>query len=247
MHLPEFFTNYPQIAIAFSGGADSAYLLYMAKKYAKDVTAFYVSTAFQPEFEKQDAIQICREYDIPLTILEYDILQHSQIVSNPHNRCYYCKTALFQQIKKAAKDAGYSYLADGTNASDDADDRPGMKALKELQVLSPLRLCGITKEQLREESKKLGLFTAEKPAYACLATRIPTHTPITHEQLETIETVETQLSRLGFQDFRARLLADGVKLQVKKAQFPLILEKKEEILQLLQPYFSNIYLDLKSR
>lgn len=247
MHLPEFFTNYPQIAIAFSGGTDSAYLLYMAKKYAKDVTAFYVSTAFQPEFEKQDAIQICREYDIPLTILEYDILQHSEIVSNPHNRCYYCKTALFQQIKKAAKDAGYSYLADGTNASDDADDRPGMKALKELQVLSPLRLCGITKEQLREESKKLGLFTAEKPAYACLATRIPTHTPITHEQLETIETVETQLSRLGFQDFRARLLADGVKLQVKKAQFPLILEKKEEILQLLQPYFSNIYLDLKSR
>lgn len=247
MNLQDFFIAYPKIAIAFSGGTDSAYLLYQAKKYAKKVTAYYIATAFQPEFEKQDAISFCRTYDIPLTILEYDILQHEEIISNPSNRCYYCKKAIMKQLLIAARHDGYTILADGTNASDDVQDRPGMQALQELQVLSPLRLCGITKEQLRNESKKFGLFTAEKPAYACLATRIPPNTAITYEQLHLVESTEQKLSQMGFTDFRARLLPNAVKLQVKEEQLPLLIKKREELLELLHPYFENIYLDLFCR
>lgn len=247
MNLQDFFSLYSKIAIAFSGGTDSAYLLYMAKKYSAEVTAFYVSTAFQPDFEKNDAILFCEKYNIPLVIIEYDILEQETIVQNPINRCYYCKKALFQQIQKAAFQAGYQYLADGTNASDDADDRPGMQALKELNVLSPLRLCGINKEQLRKESEEYGLFTAKKPAYACLATRIPHGTSITKQQLSLIEYVEQQLTELGLSDFRARLLSDGVKLQVKEKQLPLIIKERKKILNLLTPYFHEVYLDMRCR
>lgn len=247
MNLPEFFKLHPKAAIAFSGGTDSAYLLYQAKQYADNIMAFYVSTQFQPQFEKEDAVLFCQKYNIPLTILKYDILQSEKIACNPANRCYYCKTALFTQIKKAAECAGFHCLLDGTNASDDANDRPGMKALTELEVLSPLRLCGITKDLLREESEKLGLFTARKPAYACLATRIPSGTRITADALQLIEHIETELTKLGLSDFRARYLSDAIKLQVNEQQFPLVLKKRKEILDILNPEFENIYLDLIPR
>ena len=136
MTLKDFFIKYPKIAIAFSGGTDSAYLCYMAKKYAKEMTAIYVSTAFQPTFEKEDAIRFCKEYAIPLTILERDVLSQEAVVQNPANRCYYCKKVIFSEIQKKALELGFTCLADGTNASDDADDRPGMKALQEMKVLS---------------------------------------------------------------------------------------------------------------
>ena len=150
MTLKDFFIKYPKIAIAFSGGTDSAYLCYMAKKYAKEMTAIYVSTAFQPTFEKEDAIRFCKEYAIPLTILERDVLSQEAVIQNPANRCYYCKKVIFSEIQKKALELGFTCLADGTNASDDADDRPGMKALQEMKVLSPLRICGITKPALRK-------------------------------------------------------------------------------------------------
>ena len=100
MTLKEFFAEHPKIAIAFSGGTDSAYLAYMAKKYAKEMIAIYVSTAFQPEFEKQDAIRFCEEYKIPLTILERDVLSQEAVVQNPANRCYYCKNVILRKFRK---------------------------------------------------------------------------------------------------------------------------------------------------
>ena len=233
MTLKDFFIKYPKIAIAFSGGTDSAYLCYMAKKYAKEMTAIYVSTAFQPTFEKEDAIRFCKEYAIPLTILERDVLSQEAVVQNPANRCYYCKKVIFSEIQKKALELGFTCLADGTNASDDADDRPGMKALQEMKVLSPLRICGITKPALRDVSEQLGLFTARKPAYACLATRIPTGTWITAEQLE--------------KDFRVRHPEGYAKLQVKAEQLPLVFEKREEILAVLEPLFGTVCLDMKTR
>lgn len=247
MNLQEFFQTYPEIAIAFSGGTDSAYLLYMAKQYAQKTMGIYVSTALQPAFEKEDAVRFCREYQIPLTIVTCDILSIRAVADNPADRCYHCKKALFSEIQKAAAMAGYSYLADGTNASDDASDRPGMRALRELQVLSPLRLCGITKDMLRAESEKLGLFTSDKPAYACLATRIPTGTPLTEENLRRVETAESALSQLGFVDFRVRCLGSAAKIQVKESQFPLALSRRNELLAQLKPLFSDVYLDLTPR
>ena len=247
MTLQEFFTENPRIAIAFSGGTDSAYLAYMAKKYAKEMTAIYVSTAFQPTFEKEDALRFCEEYDIPLTILERDVLSQEAVVQNPSNRCYYCKTVIFTEIQKKALELGFSCLADGTNASDDADDRPGMKALQELKVLSPLRICGITKPVLRDESEKHGLFTARKPAYACLATRIPSGTRISAKQLQDVEQAETALAAMGFTDFRVRHPEGYAKLQVKPEQLSLVMEKREEILTVLEPIFGTVCLDLKTR
>ncbi len=247
MNLEQFFEEYPNIAIAFSGGTDSAYLLSMAAKYAKETAAIYVNTPFQPAFELDDARRLCAGLGISVYVLDYDILQNEQIVSNPPDRCYHCKTVLFGQIKKAAAEMGFSFLADGTNADDDAGDRPGMRALTELSVLSPLKLCGLTKEQIREESRKLGLFTADKPSYACLATRIPAGTAITAETLNKVEQAESALADMGFIDFRVRSLPDGAKLEIKKDQFELVSEKWDEICKILDPLFGQVRLDPNPR
>ena len=122
-----------------------------------------------------------------------------------------------------------------------------MKALRELEVRSPLRECGLTKEEIRKRSKDGGLFTWDKPAYACLATRIPTGTKITGEDLHKVEKAEAGLAELGFADFRVRLFQKAAKIQVTEDQLPLLLEKRETALERLQPWFSEILLDLNAR
>ncbi len=156
MTIEEFFQKYPRVAIAFSGGVDSAYLLYAAKQYAEAVTAYYVKSAFQPEFELADAKRLAAELGVELKVLLVDVLADSAVTDNPANRCYYCKRRIFTRIMESADLDGYSVLLDGTNASDDVSDRPGMKALAELQVLSPLRLCGLTKEEAENFLFSLG-------------------------------------------------------------------------------------------
>ena len=138
-------------------------------------------------------------------------------------------------------------ILDGTNASDQAEDRPGMKALRELEVRSPLRECGITKEEVRRLSEEAGLFTWDKPAYACLATRVPTGTAITQEDLKRVEQAESRLSEMGFQDFRVRLLGDGARIQITAEQMQKVLERREEITAALKPLFSAVMLDLEAR
>ena len=142
---------------------------------------YFIKTAFQPAFELEDAKRLCAQLGAELSIIELDALANPDVAKNPANRCYYCKTGLFGALQKRALEDGYTVLLDGTNASDEAGDRPGMQALSELHVLSPLRLCGLTKSQIRELSREAGLFTWDKPAYACLATRIPTRQRITNE------------------------------------------------------------------
>ena len=137
MTLQEFFTEHPKVAIAFSGGVDSSYLLYAAKQYAKEVCAYYANAEFQPAFELEDAVRLAKELDVRLEILELNILAVSHVSDNPSNRCYYCKRAIFTAITNAALEDGFSVLLDGTNASDDAGDRPGMRALG---MVAPLNL-----------------------------------------------------------------------------------------------------------
>ena len=154
MKLKEFFEKYPRVALGFSGGVDSAYLLYAGKKYGADIRPYFIKTAFQPEFELRDAHRLTEELGIELTVVEYDILAETQVAQNPPNRCYYCKSALFGALKQQALKDGYEILLDGTNASDDASDRPGMKAIREMKVLSPLRECGLTKDEIRILSRE---------------------------------------------------------------------------------------------
>ena len=247
MTLPEFFQAHPRAALAFSGGTDSALLLWAAREYGCDVRAYYVKTAFQPQFEYEDALRLARELGVPMTTVETDILSIPDAAANGPRRCYYCKRALFSQLREAARRDGYDLLLDGTNASDDAGDRPGMRALRELEVRSPLRECGVTKAEVRRLSRGAGLFTWDKPAYACLATRIPTGTAITKEDLERVERAENALHALGFRDFRVRLYHGAARIQVTAEQLPLVLEQREELLAALRPAFTDILLDLAPR
>ena len=247
MTLQAFFEENPSVAIAFSGGVDSAYLLYAAKRYARQVKAYYVQTAFQPQFELEDARRMAAQLDVPLQILPVEILSVDTVAANPADRCYHCKKALFYKIMAAAKADGFSVLLDGTNASDDASDRPGMRALAELSVRSPLRECGLTKDQIRRLSKEAGLFTHEKPAYACLATRIPTGERITPEKLFRTEAAETYLHGLGFRDFRVRSQGDIAKIQLRADDLPLLLANRAAIVSELNKYYSGVLLDLEVR
>ena len=247
MTLKTFFKENPKVAIAFSGGVDSAYLLYAAKANGADVRAYYVKTPFQPQFEQDDAVKLAEQLQVPITILSPDVLDDPQIVANPANRCYFCKKKLFIAICRQALLDGYHLILDGTNASDQADDRPGMQALSELRVCSPLRLCGLTKEEIRRLSKEANLFTHDKPAYACLATRIPTGMPITKALLEKTERNEGFLMALGFSDFRIRITPEGAKLQIRKEQFPLLGKHRQEIFDRLNQEYGFVLPDPEVR
>lgn len=247
MDLQSFFKENPSVALAFSGGTDSSYLLYAAKNCNARVKAYFVKTVFQPAFELEDAKRIAMQLGADFEVLSLDILAEDLVAVNPENRCYYCKKTLFGALKKQAAFDGFSVLMDGTNASDDASDRPGMKALMELSVRSPLRECGITKDEVRSLSKDAGLFTWEKCAYACLATRIPTGRKITSELLLKVEKCEDALFELGFSDFRVRVLGEAAKLQFPLDQLGVAFTKRDEIMAIITPHFATVLLDFAGR
>ncbi len=245
--LEGFFKENPRAALALSGGVDSAFLLWAGLQAGAEVRPYFVKTPFQPRFELEDARRLCKQLDVDLIVLDYDILDHETVTSNPPDRCYHCKRQMLSRLRERAAADGFSLLLDGTNASDDAGDRPGMQALRELEVRSPLRECGLTKEQIRELSRQAGLFTWDKPAYACLATRVPGGRAITRADLERVEQGENLLSELGFRDFRLRLIADGCKLQVTEKQFSQAWARRGDILTVLSSLFHEITLDLRPR
>lgn len=244
MNLKEFFEVHKKVAIACSGGVDSTFLVYQAGKYAEEVKAYFVKSAFQPEFELEDAKRCCAQAGVKLQVVEVDVLADEQVAQNPGNRCYYCKRMIFTSLWKAAREDGFPVLLEGTNASDDAGDRPGMQALQELSVLSPLRECGYTKAMIRRQAKEEGLFTHDKPAYACLATRLPQGTELTSEMLHKIEGSEKALFALGFHDFRVRIFHGAARLQLKTEEIPVFCEKRREVAAALSAYFAEIFLDI---
>ena len=248
MDLKEFFNMYPKVALGFSGGVDSSYLLYAAKKCGADIKPYYVKGPFQAEFELQDAVAIARFTGAEnMTILHVNALEDEKVTANDPIRCYHCKCKVFGAIKEQAAKDGYEVIIDGTNASDDLNDRTGSIALRELKVLSPLRMSGITKTAVRLLSKEAGLMTWDKPAYACLATRIPTGMTITAELLEKVEKAESELMSLGYRDFRVRVLGNAAKLQLKPEQMAKLMGERYLVLYVLEQYFDEVYLDLKDR
>ncbi|MDO5116837.1 MAG: ATP-dependent sacrificial sulfur transferase LarE [Synergistaceae bacterium] len=248
MELKDFFRENPKAALAFSGGTDSAYLLSAALKCGARVRPYYVKTPFQPRFELDDALRLTKELGAELTVIEYDILSDGAIAANPADRCYHCKKKLFGLLlrERAAND-GFSLIIDGTNASDVAEERPGMRALGELCVRSPLRECGLTKSEIRSLSKEAGLFTWNKPAYACLATRIPTGMHIDRELLQRVEGAEAELFAMGFSDFRVRVFHEAARIQLPAPQMAEWAEKREEIAARLKKYFDILLLNMEAR
>ena len=248
MELKDFFKENPRAALAFSGGVDSAYLMYAASKYAKEFKAYYVRSDFQPEFEFEDAVRLAKELKADMEVIKADVLKDDRIAVNMPDRCYHCKKLIFNKIIEAAAADGFKLIMDGTNASDDASDRPGMRALKELYVRSPLRECGLTKDEIRRLSKEAGLFTHDKPSYACLATRIPVGIEIGKEALIRVEKAEDYLMSLGFKDLRVRTTVDGnAKLQLKKPDMEKLMDMREDIVKELKKYFPCVMLDLEER
>lgn len=243
MTLKDFFKANPKAALAFSGGTDSAYLLWAATQAGAAVQPYFVRSAFQPRFELADAERLCAQLGLTLRVLDCDVLARPEIAANPPERCYYCKRALFTRLLSAAAEEGYPLVIDGTNASDPEDDRPGMRALRELCVRSPLREAGLSKADVRRLSAQASLFTADKPSYACLATRIPSGTAITPALLETVETAESLLAGLGYRNFRVRLRDWGALLQFDADQLAQAEQDADRLRSLLGNMFQELCID----
>lgn len=247
MTLKEFFTEHPRAALALSGGVDSAYLLYAAKEAGADVRAYFMSSAFQPEFELEDARTAAREAGAELRILDCDVLAVPFVKENPPDRCCLCKRAMFTALRDAAARDGYTLLLDGTNATDVAEDRPGMIALREIGVRSPLRECGLGKSEIRALAREAGLSVWDKPSYSCLATRIAPGERLSPERLALVEKAENLLFAMGFSDFRVRVSGETAKLQFTAPQMERAFEMRDEILCKLSALFDGVTLDLNAR
>lgn len=243
--LVEWFEKNNKAALAFSGGTDSTFLLYAALTAKADVTAYYVRSEFQPEFEYADALGSIRwmkelGLNAVMKTIEISVLDDERIAGNTPERCYYCKKTIMTQIASREKSDGYDLLVDGTNSDDAADDRPGMRATAELGVRSPLRELGYSKDDVRRLSEDAGLPTAQKPAYACLATRIPVGESITASKLKITEASENYLMKLGYRDFRIRMLGDAALIQVKQEQMRKLTEELDSIREALAGSYSHI-------
>lgn len=247
MDLNTFFAENDKVAVAFSGGVDSSYLLYEAVNFGADVAAYYVKSQFQPDFEFRDAVKIAGQCGVVLKVIEIDVLADETVRSNPPDRCYFCKNVIMRSILREALKGGYEVIIDGTNASDDVNDRPGFRALRELNIRSPLRECGITKEEVRQLAREAGLHVWNKPAYACLATRIPHGEKITAEKLAVTEKAESILYDMGYRDFRVRMRGENALIQIPSDQHARAVSEYEKIKAKLSAMYGRVEIDETAR
>ena len=215
-----------KVAIAFSGGVDSTFLLNTAKKVLeKNVLAITLVTDAFPKNEKEFAKKFCRENNIEQIELNIDIFEVDEFAENTKDRCYYCKKNMFEKILLAAKEKGFDIVCEGSNQSDMSDYRPGLKALEELCIYSPLRKALLLKDEIRQLSKKDGILIWDKPSFACLASRVMYGERITKEKLEKIGYCEKFLLELGFKQYRVRMHGNLARIEIYKEDFGRILEE----------------------
>jgi uncharacterized protein len=244
--LKENIKRFPKVSIAFSGGVDSTLLLQVAVSVLGEaVLPITVNGAMLPGSEFAEAQALAKTIGAVPLVIDADVFSLENFVKNPADRCYHCKKFIFTQIKDAARANGYEVILDGSNLDDMKDYRPGIKALGELGVFSPLKESGLTKQDIRELSAYYGLPTATKPAMACLATRIPTNTPITPAALTAIEAGEDFLKSLGLSQYRLRLLGDTAKIECDPGDFTAIIENRLALIAALKNLgIKTITLDL---
>lgn len=203
-------------AVAFSGGVDSTFLAYAAKEALGDkAIAITVDSPYIPRWEIEEAKELAEKIGIQHEIVTVDRVDES-IIDNPADRCYLCKKVVFKTILELAQGKGYEYVMDGSNFDDTKDYRPGMVALKELEVKSPLLTTEWTKNDIRKASKEVDLDTHDKPAYACLLTRIPYNTRIVEDDLRKIEKSEVYMMSIGFRAVRVRCHGDLARIEVAR-------------------------------
>lgn len=235
------------LMVAFSGGVDSTFLLAVAQRVlGHHVTAVTVSTPYMADWEQEEAVQLASQLNVGHHMINHPVFE--EIKDNPPNRCYLCKKNLFTSVLNFAREKGFHHVADGTNIDDYQDIRPGIRALRELGVVSPLADSQITKQDIREFSREMGLSTWDKPAYACLLSRLPFHTRITQDVLDRIEKAEELVRAAGFPAARVRTHHDIARIEVPPGQLEAFLKTASNqglIKQIKELGYRYVTLDLE--
>lgn len=235
-------------AIAFSGGVDSVFLLYAAKEALGDqVLALTVSLHAMPEKELREAEEFCKQHQIRHRVETVDEFSIEGFAQNPPNRCYLCKKALFQRMLLAAGEEGFLILMEGSNMDDQGDYRPGLRALRELRIQSPLKDAGFSKAEIREMSRRLSLPSWEKPSMACLASRFVYGERITPERMKMVELAEEYLTDMGFIQRRVRMHGMLARIELLPEELPHIMKEgiyRKVCDRFLELGFSYVTLDL---
>ena len=243
--LQTYLSNYAPngICVAFSGGVDSSLVLKVAAQTVPKVAAVYFQTTLHPVGNQNTAENIAQEIGVPFYVIELDEFTNPNIMKNPLDRCYQCKHMLFSILKDWAVQHGYSTCMDGTNLDDLHQHRPGIRALRELDIISPLADCHISKQEVRQMAADFGLSSSDTPSSPCLATRLPYHTLITKEKLEKIQKAEQLLCENGFPVNRVRM--HDARIEIPSEQFFTFYQKSDLILLLKQIGFDYITLDME--
>lgn len=244
--LIEYLKKLDNAAVAFSGGVDSTFLLLAAKQaLGGKVIAFTVDAPYIAKWEIEEAKEVAKQFTITHRIISVPFID--TIKNNPEDRCYLCKKAIFSMLHTVADREGFTNLLDGTNRDDMGDFRPGLRALKELKVISPLQQCGLTKADIRALLKERNLPTWDKPPYTCLLTRFPFNHNITLGEIERIEKAEKYLIDLGFPLIRVRSHGDLARIELNKGKLQNILEEetsKKIYTKLKELGFSYVTIDI---
>lgn len=223
--LEEILGNLEDLAVAFSGGVDSAFLL----KAAKDVlgskaVAITVNSPVFPEWEFEASRKIARDIGVEQVVVRIELMNNRNFTSNPPDRCYFCKKAVFNEVKRAAYQLNLHNIADGTNYDDIKDFRPGARAVEELGVICPLKDAGLTKEDIRKLSREKGLPTWNRPTSTCFATRFPYGEEITMDKLERVKEAERFLHGLGYKQLRVRSHGEIARIELGKDEKARLLD-----------------------
>ncbi len=230
--LRRWMSQFDSALIAYSGGVDSALVMSVAGEVLSQraLACIGVSPSY-PQRELKAAIDVAQQHGVRFRLLETQEHLDPRYAANPDNRCYFCKTALYDRLRVVAEETGAAVILDGTNASDLTGHRPGHAAAKEHAVRSPLAELGLTKETVRQIAKEMGLSVWDKPASPCLASRIPTGVAVVPELLARIEQAEDALVQLGFRDFRVRHHGDVARIELPVEQLSTAIEQRNVIVK----------------